>query len=250
MVNSSRGGAKKCPSGTIMRKGYKRKSYRRKSGSKVKSTRVSSKCIKAIGSSAKTGKKRSSRDAAYLKRRASIQKKLSEKYGTPKCPKGEIARAGFTKEPYERKSYRRSSYTRADGTEVKGALVRSASIGKSEYAPVCVEDTGKPGKGKKIPVHLAKGELKKHGYEDVDELTVAQRHTALRKAEKEFGAIPLFRKLIILGTMFRNKDPELSQKYRDDAYWVEKEFKVRRASSKKSSKKNSKKRSRKGSHRR
>lgn len=196
--------SKHCSKGMILRKGYVAKR-----GSK--NVKVGSSCIKATS---RSGKRRSDMDKAYVAKRNEIHKKMSKKYGHPgKCPPGKIERAGFTKEGYERKSYKRKS----------GVAVRATRVGKSEVGPVCVKSKGKH--GYKIPVHLEKGVLKKFGYSGVKNLSVGERHDALKKAyENTKNPLSLFRQLIILSTMNEVKDKKAHEIFHDDAYWVRSNF--------------------------
>ena len=113
---------KTCEKGEIKRKAYT-------ANRKGKTVKVKSACIKATSAS---GSKRSTRDRAYLAKRAKIQEKMGEKYGSKSCKTGQIERAGFTKRAFQRKSY-----VRKDGTKVRGTYVKTMQV-----APVCVKDTG------------------------------------------------------------------------------------------------------------
>jgi len=197
--------ANDCPKGIIRRKGYITKR-----GSKT--VRVKPSCIKATSAS---GTKRSPKDLALIRQREKIQKEIGKKYGNVRCPPGQIERAGYT-----RRGYQRKGYVRKDGT-----VVKSTRVGKSEVPPVCIKDTGAPGKGYKIKVVLEKGVLKKAGYASVKDLSLEQRHSALRKANKQIGnPLSLFRKLLIVSTLNRERDPKLAKIFRDDANWVKGEF--------------------------
>jgi hypothetical protein len=195
----------KCSKGMILRKGYTAKR-----GSKT--VKVPSSCIRATSYK---GVKRSPIDKAKIAQREEIQKAVGKKYGSKRCVSGEIERAGFT-----RKGYNRKSYVRKNGTNVRAANVRS-----SEVPPICIRDVGTSGKGYKIPTVLEKGDLKKYGYDHVRNLSVQQRHQALRKANKNIAnPLSLFRKLNILSTMNKNRDSNLAKTFKDDANWVKETF--------------------------
>lgn len=202
-----------CPSGKIKRKSYN--AMRKGKGIHVKSA-----CIKATSAS---GKKRSIQDKKSLKKKQSINRMMEQKYGTPICKKGEIVRSGYIKKKHSRKSY-----SRKDGSKVK-----SASIKRTEVPPTCIKDLGTKGKGYKIPTVLEKGVLQKYGYDRIDTLNVQQRHSALSRAVKHIPPLSLYRKLVILGTLNKNKDPELAKKFRKDADWVKQNFGLLRSQSKK-----------------
>lgn len=178
----------KCPSGKIRRKGYTTKS-----GKKVKSS-----CIKKqtyLSEKRERVIKRMSRT-----RSRSIARKM---YKSPVCKKGEIVREGYV----------RRAYTKKDGTKVKRTVV----------SPKCVKDVGLPGKGSPKIGRLMKGTLSEFGYSDVKNLTERQRHIALKKAAKDYP-LSVYRKLIAISTLNKNKDPKLSKLFRKDAEWVKSKF--------------------------
>lgn len=206
-----------CPKGMIKRKGYTSK----RKGKRVK---VAESCIRAT--SAK-GIKRSEIDMPYLKEREKIQKKISKKYGSIKCPPGYIERAGYTRRGFQRKGFIRKS----------GSRVRPTAVKPSEVPSTCIRDIGTPGKGNKIPAVLEKGVLKNVGYDRVKDLTVQQRRSALMRAQTQIkNPLSLFRKLIIVSTMNKNKDPKLSKIFKDDAFWVRETYGLLRQNPKSGSK--------------
>lgn len=208
----------KCPAGQILRKGYTAKR-----GSK--NVRVPAGCIKSVSAS---GSKRSTKDKAILNKRAKIQKSVSKKYGDVKCGPGKIERAGFT-----RRAYNRRAYTRKDGTKVHAATIR-----KSVTKPVCIKDVGNVGKGPKLQLVLEKGVLKKAGYSNVKSMNSRDRHHALDVAERQIGnPLSLYRKLVIVSTMNKNKDPELAHIFKQDANWVKGKYGLSRSGSKSNGKK-------------
>jgi hypothetical protein len=198
-----------CPKGMIERKGY----TANRRGKKIT---VGSACIRATSYK---GIKRSDQDKAYLNERHKIQKKIERKYGSSRCPPGKMERAGYTRRAYERRPYTRKSGSFVHGTHVK----------PSEAAPVCINSRGLRGKegrpGYKIPMVLEKGDLKKFGYGNVRNLSMQDRHTALREAVSNIGnPLSIFRKLIAIGTVNQNTNPRVSKIFRDDAYWLKDTF--------------------------
>jgi len=186
---------KSCPKGEIKRKAY---TTRRNN----KNIRVPSSCIRSTSSKQV---KRSDIDKAYIAKREKIQHQIAQKYGSKRCSTGQIERAGYT----------RKSFKRNNGKVVK----------KSEVPPVCVRDTGKVGKGPKLPLVMEKNILKKFGYNNVKNMSARSRHIALKKAYENMGnSLSLFRRLNIVSTMNRNKDPTLAKIFKDDANWVRKNF--------------------------
>jgi len=210
-----------CPKGQILRKGYTTKR-----GSKT--IRVPSSCIKARSQS---GKKRSDADKLYIKKRKSLQREASSKFGKPKCKKGEIIREGY----YRKAHSKNSGKTKIDSTWV---------------APTCVEDTGKEGKGEQLFV-LEKGVLGKFGYEDVRSMSTTARQSSLRDALKKIKPLSLYRRLNALYVLNKDKNKNLAKIFKDDAEWIKttraymnrdtaKRSSKKRSSKKRSSKKRSK----------
>ena len=172
-----------CPKGKILRKGYIKKT---KTGSK----KIKANCIKSTSAS---GLKRSSIDKKIMKQKSKTHSQIREKYGTPKCKKGEIIREG---------------YKRKTGSK------------KTVVKPVCIKKTGKKGsKGKQL-FRMEKGTLGQFGYENVKNLTVSQRHTALSRAVKNMNPLSVFRKLKAIRLVNGNKDPALAEIFNKDASWV------------------------------
>lgn len=64
--------------------------------------------------------------------------------------------------------------------------------------------------------------LSKYGYEDIMNLKLESRKKALTNAVKIEGYLPIFRRLIILSTLNKNKNPKLSKRLRIDAKFVKK----------------------------
>lgn len=114
------------------------------------------------------------------------------------CPKGQI---------------RRKSYVLKSGKRVKSK---------------CIDDKGNLGKGKKL-FDLDKNGLGKFGYDDVVNLSIRQRHIALKKALKVLKPLSVFRRLIAIATLNKNTNPKISKIFRDDAEWIKttKEYKNR-----------------------
>jgi hypothetical protein len=136
---------KKCPSGEIKRKGYARTT---KYGKKVK---VPAACIKDQGFPGKT-------KPTYRKLKPT----------TLECPRGQIARASYT----------RKAYTKRDGTRVAASRVPES----------CVRDVGAPGKG--LPVlptipPIQREMLRELGYSLAD--PAEKRREVLKKAVAKHG---------------------------------------------------------------
>ena len=177
----------KCKSGSILRKGYTRHS-------KNKTVRVKKGCIKAQSQS---GKKRSVIDRRQISRRRRIHATMRKLFGTKKCGKGRVVRAGYTRKAHGKKS-------------------------ASRVAPGCIKATGLSKKrgttGKQLFV-LEKGALTKYGYHA--DLSENDRHQALSRALADgLKPLSLFRKLNALYVLNKNKNRALAKLYRTDAKWI------------------------------
>lgn len=181
-----------CGKNHIHRKSYNRKT---KTGRIV---HVPSSCIR---STSQTGEKTSIEQHRLLKQKVKMHRESREKFGTPKCGPDEIIKEGF-----KRHSYKRSSGTHVAATDVP---------------PTCIKRITGSHKGKQLFV-LQQDRLKKYGYEHIDKMTKQERHTALNRAlaDKQ-KPLSLFRRLNALRVLFKDKDPELSKKFEDDADYIE-----------------------------
>jgi hypothetical protein len=142
-----------CPRGYIRRKAYSRET----STGSGKIVKVKSNCIRALSQS---GQKRTSIDRAIIGRKKREHLQARQKFGTPKCSSGEIVREG----------YKRSSYKKKSGS----------IIPKKWVSPSCIKSrTGRP-KGEQLFI-LEKNVLSKYGYENIENLSINQRHESLKK---------------------------------------------------------------------
>ena len=73
-------------------------------------------------------------------------------------------------------------------------------------------------------ISLKKGELGKHGYKDIKTLSVKKRHVALDKAIKEYGAQKVLKKLGLIKTYQKNKNPKVSNLLMDNMKWSRKKY--------------------------
>lgn len=172
-----------CKKGQIMRDAYTKKS----------GTHVKAKCITATS---RSGSKRSVEDKQITKKLERAHTQARKKFGIPKCKKGEILKEG----------YKRQSRTTSNSSWV---------------APTCVKSkTGRP-HGKQL-FRLAKGDLKQFGYENVKNMTVKERHSALSRAinSDPLHVLSIYRKINALHVVNIHQDPELSQIFKSDADWI------------------------------
>lgn len=117
---------------------------------------------------------------------------------TKRCPRGSI---------------RRASYTRKNKVHVPSS---------------CIKNVGLPGKGfQGIGPgigELQEGELSRFGYEHVVKQSTQDRHTALRKAVKEYGALVVWRKLNAVQVLSRHTSPITAAIFLRDRNWVKRTF--------------------------
>jgi hypothetical protein len=231
--NSSKKISKKCSKGKILRNGYTTK----------KGSKVPSSCITAQSYS---GKKTSLILKKYLQKKAKMHREARKRFSKEvpkKCSKGEILKEG-----YKKNSYKSHSKT---GKNIK--------VSGSWTKPVCIKSvTGKSKKGSKLITIMDKDVLGKYGYSNVKSLSKTERHSVLRDALKKIKPLSVYRRLIALATLNKNKDEELFIILRKDADWIKtqdiyikskniKKISKKRDSKIKSSKKISKKTSKKTS---
>jgi len=92
--------------------------------------------------------------------------------------------------------------------------------------PTCVKDRGgphvktpRPGNGIQP---LKKGELKKHGYMYLKHRD--ERHDALKRAIKEFGALDVYHKLDAIAKLSKHSVPEASHVFKEDREWLKRHY--------------------------
>ena len=71
---------------------------------------------------------------------------------------------------------------------------------------------------------LQEGELSRFGYEHVVKLSTQDRHTALQKAVKEYGALVVWRKLNAVQVLSRHTSPSTAVIFLRDRNWVKRTF--------------------------
>ena len=129
------------------------------------------------------------------------------------CPPGQILRKAYVRR--FRTNIRERGYTVKRGSQLYKAYPRATS---TVVQAACVKDKGLPGKGPQEIAPLRKGELLKYGYtfrkSDLD------RHEALRKAVKEFGALGVYRKLDAVAKLSVRAAPRASAIFKKDRNWV------------------------------
>jgi hypothetical protein len=198
-----------CPSGYHKRAHYKTSTGKTVPTRCVRSTTVyknSSKNFKR-----KTLRKQKDRIKLYIPSVHTLARSV--------CPPGQI----------ERKAYVRkySTAVRQRGFTVRRAGKIYRAFPKNNKGtiikPICVKDTGKPGKGVPNPIGpLRKGELSKYGYSF--RIGEDKRHQALRQAVDEFGALGVFRKLVAVANLTEKTAPDASRIFNMDRKWIEEKY--------------------------
>ena len=206
-----------CPSGY-----HKRSSY--------KSTRglaVPARCVRATTIYAETSKEFKQRTQKRLSAR---RRRAGLKANRKSCPPGQIHRTAYTR--------RYSTSLRQRGYTVRRRNGRSYRVYPSASRMLvrsgCIRNRGRPGKGplglfkggtRKISSGigpLREGELTKHGYSSFN--TTAKRHTALRKAVNEFGALGVYRKLNAVSKLGVRTMPSVAKTFKRNRNWVRKSY--------------------------
>jgi len=98
-------------------------------------------------------------------------------------------------------------------------IVPATRVTSSKVSPVTftIKDIGAVGRGKKL-FKVKKGLLKKHGYST--HLPEEARHAALRKADKAYGSVRLF-KMLNAQLLFRKRLPDgVKEVFQADRDWV------------------------------
>lgn len=113
-----------------------------------------------------------------------------------------------------RRGYHRKPYYRSDGTYVKGARIKPKYIKGSRQ--------GRP-MGKKLGIKVKQGSLGKYGYSDIKYLSSSERHSALKKAIKAYGALKVSQKLHFL-TIVQIPHPSIQKKIKSDLKWLKERY--------------------------
>lgn len=205
--NSKKG----CPPGY-----HHRHSYTSKKGAYVKP-----RCVKSTTVYSQSSKNfRSSVTARARRRLSGVRERLGL---TKKCPPGQILRA-----PYKRRygsAVRREGYLTKKGNKTVRVYPSATS---TVVKAACVDDKGLPGKGPRSGEGigpLRKGELTKHGYKA--KLSRSERHEALKKAVKEFGALGVYRKVDAVAKYTERTAPEAHAIFKADRNWIKDHYSLK-----------------------
>ena len=202
--NSNKG----CPSGYHKRSGYKSSS----------GAYVPPRCVKSTTRYAETSREFKNRTLRKPMERLERAHVRPQSINTRKvCPKGYILRKAYVRKYTTgirergfsvhrgQKTYR--AYPTSDSTVVKAS---------------CIKDRGLKGKGPQAIGPLRKGELRKYGY--IYRKSSGERHAALRKAAKEYGALGVYRKLNAVAKLSSRTEPNISRVFKSDRNWVKEEM--------------------------
>jgi hypothetical protein len=122
------------------------------------------------------------------------------------------------------RSKRRSTRCRKGYILRKGSTRKSSSGKRVRVTARCIKDRGLPGKGYKGKGpgigKLREGELSQFGYSGVSKLSESQRHTALKKAIAQYGALDVWRKLNAVAVYTKHTSPVVSRVFKSDMAWI------------------------------
>lgn len=201
-----------CPTGY-----HKRSAYTSSAGHSVPP-----RCVRSTTVYKNTSKQFKAKTSGRMTRRIARLVPSIRSLARKVCPPGQIERKGYVRKFST--AVRAIGYTRKTKS---GKIVQVKPSAKSTVVESrCVKNTGKPGKGVPKPIGpLRKGELKKHGYsfragEDT-------RHTALRHAIADYGALGVFRKLDAVAKLTERTIPEAAKVYEKDRNWVRSKFSIK-----------------------
>lgn len=199
---------KGCPPGYHKRGGYKTST----------GSYVPPRCVKATTTYKNTSKEFKARTLRKPSQRLERAHVGSKSINTRKvCPSGYILRKAYVRRYTT--GIKEKGYTVHRGDKTYRAYPSSSS---TIVKAACIKDRGLKGKGPQAIGPLRKGELLKHGY--VYRKAADERHTALRKAAKEFGALGVYRKLNAVAKLSSRTEPQISRVFKADRNWVKKEL--------------------------
>lgn len=129
------------------------------------------------------------------------------------CPRGYLLR-----KPYVR-SYQTS--TKRTGYQVRRGNKTYRAYPKTNKTLVkasCIKDLGGPGQSASKIGPLRKGDLSKYGYGA--KKPEYERHEALNRAIREYGALTTYRKLDAVAKLAVRRAPGISKIFEKDRNWV------------------------------
>jgi hypothetical protein len=193
--------------------------YRKRTGYKTSSgTYVPPRCVKSTSPYAESSRDFKARTLRKPKERLERAGVSAKAINTRKvCPKGYILRKAYVRKyttPVRDKGF---TVRRGDKTYRAYPSSNSTVVKAS-----CIKDRGKEGKGPQSIGPLRRGELMKHGY--TYRKPTDERHSALRKAVKQFGPLGVYRKLNAVAKLSSRTQPDISKVFKADRNWVKDEL--------------------------
>lgn len=198
--NSNKG----CPAGYHHREGYKSST----------GTYVPPRCVKSTtryAESSKSFKARTLKKASQRLRRAGVTPYTANTRKV--CPPGQALRRAYVRR-YST-AVREKGYTVHRGNKTYKAFPKGD---KTVVKAACIEDKGAKGIGPQRIGPLRHGELTKYGY--TTRKSANERHNALKKAVKEYGALGVYRKLNAVAKLGKTTAPNASKTFSEDRNWV------------------------------
>jgi len=187
--------ANECPEGF-----HKRASYVTKTGKKVVAA-----CVRSSSSSVKRTTQKLIPSIKSLSRMA--------------CPPGMIERKAYGRKYSTAVLQQGFKKKTRSGKEI---TVRPHKKNITSVKPICIKDTGLPGKGEDKIGPLRKGELSKYGY--TLKISEKESHKALKKAIEKFGPLGVYRKLDAVTKLTSRTIPEASKMFEKDRDWVKETY--------------------------
>lgn len=199
---------KGCPAGYHKRSGYKSSS----------GAYVPPRCVKATTTYKETSKEFKNRTLRKPRERLERAHVRPTSVNTRKvCPSGYILRKAYVRKYTT--GVRERGFTVRRGDQKYRAYPSSNS---TVVKAACIKDRGKAGKGPQAFTPLRRGELLKHGY--TYRKSSNERHSALRKAAKEFGPLGVYRKLNAVAKLSSRTEPHIAKVFKADRNWVKEEM--------------------------
>jgi hypothetical protein len=157
-----------------------------------------------------------------------------------KCPSGYVKRKGYTRKntgkhikaicirstsPYSSKprTHRKSRKACPPGKSPRAAYTRQVTKANGSRETIRVKSACVKGSASKVPANqrigpLRKGELQRFGYSY--KLPESIRHSSLRAAIKQLGALDVYRKLDAVAKLSATANPQSSRAFATDRDWI------------------------------
>lgn len=186
------------PPGYIYRRGYTRTTN---SGS-GRQTYVPGSFIKSTRAPGRRNQKRQVWASRVMAKKQAEHEEARNKFGTPQCGPNQTIREGY-----------RNSRT---GTLTPPQCIQRRGSSRSSSSSSMLDSSQK----KNVIGPLEKGTLGKFGYTRVTSMSPKMRHRALHKAVKQYGYLPVFRKVNAVAVLTKNTAPETSNVMNQDKEWL------------------------------